>query len=152
VMQVDLEKCTGCESCLDVCSNRAISLVTGKAVIDLDTCIDCGTCALACPVGAISQAELPIPVEAVPFHPIVVRGAAPLELSNSQRLAPWFGAALAFMGREIVPRIADALIAAFERRLSQPARLPAKISHPMLHQGTISTGRPRQHRWRAGWR
>jgi NAD-dependent dihydropyrimidine dehydrogenase PreA subunit len=151
-MQVDFERCTGCGDCLDVCSNEAISLLAGKAVIDLDTCLACGACMQACPVGAISQAELLVPVEVLPVHPVVVQKAAPLELSTSRRLAPWVGTALAFMGREIVPRIADALIAALERRLSQPARLPATISQPLTPQGRTNAGRPRRRRQRAGWR
>jgi NAD-dependent dihydropyrimidine dehydrogenase PreA subunit len=151
-MQVDLEKCTGCGDCLDACANQAISLFAGKAVIDLETCLDCGACAQACPVGAISQAELPVPVETVPVYPVVVQEAAPLELSTSRRLAPWAGAALAFMGREIVPRIADTLVSALERRLSQPVRSPATISQPLALQGRTGTARPRRHRRRAGWR
>jgi NAD-dependent dihydropyrimidine dehydrogenase PreA subunit len=152
VMKVDFEKCTGCGDCLDVCSNEAISLVAGMAVIDLYTCLACGACIQACPVGAISQVELPVPVEAVPVHPVVVQEAALLELSSRRRLVPWAGAVLTFMGREIVPRIADALIAALERRLSQPASLPATISLPLAPQGRTSTGWPRRRRRRAGWR
>jgi NAD-dependent dihydropyrimidine dehydrogenase PreA subunit len=151
-MQVDLEKCTGCETCLDVCNNNAISLVAGKAAIELDTCMDCGTCALACPVGAITQVEQPVLDEAIPVHSIVLQEAALLELSTSERLAPWAGAVLVLMGREIVPRIADALIAAFERRSSQPARLPVTISQPLAHQSNISKGSPRRRHRRAGWR
>jgi NAD-dependent dihydropyrimidine dehydrogenase PreA subunit len=151
-MQVDFEKCTGCGDCLDACANEAISMLAGKAVIDLDTCLACGACIQVCPVGAISQAELPVPVEVVPVRPVVVQEASPLELSTPRRLVPWAGAVLAFMGREIVPRIADALIAALERRLSQPVSLPATISQPLASQGRTSTGGPRRRRRRAGWR
>jgi Fe-S-cluster-containing hydrogenase component 2 len=151
-MHVDNKKCTGCGECLDACANDAISLLAGKAVIDLDTCLECGACTQACPVGAISQAELPVPVEAVPDYPVVVQEAAPLELSFRRRLVPWAGAALAFIGREIVPRLADSLIAALEKRLSQPASLPATTSQPLALASGSETGRPRRRRRRAGWR
>ena len=52
--QVDVEKCTGCESCVSECPSEAISMSEGKAVVDDEACIDCGVCVDACPVEAIS--------------------------------------------------------------------------------------------------
>ena len=34
--QVDIEQCSGCETCVDVCPNEAISMVDGHAFIDQD--------------------------------------------------------------------------------------------------------------------
>ena len=51
--KVDVDKCTGCESCVDSCPVDAIK-VNEKAEIDKDECIDCGTCVDECPEGAIS--------------------------------------------------------------------------------------------------
>ena len=152
MMQVDGEKCTGCGDCLDACANNAISMIAGKAVIDLDACLGCGACVDACPVDAIPQVELPVRVEPRLAQPVVAQEAAALELSPSHRSVPWAEAALAFVGREIVPRIADVLVAALERRLSQPASLPATTSRLTASQGRLGTGRPRRHRRRAGWR
>jgi NAD-dependent dihydropyrimidine dehydrogenase PreA subunit len=152
VMKVDLEKCTGCGDCLEACTNQAISLYAGKAAIDPDTCLDCGACVEACPVGAISQAELPVPVAAIPVHPVVIPEASPHELSPSRRLAPWVGATLVFMGREIVPRLADALLAALDRRFSQPASLSATTPQPLASQDRSGAGRPRRQRRRTGRR
>lgn len=152
MIQVDLEKCTGCGACLDACSNEAISLCAGKAVIDLGTCLDCGACAPACPVGAISQAELPIPVEPAPVRPIVAQQAQVIKVSDSHKLAPWAETALAFMGREIAPRVVDVLIAALDRKLSRPANPPVRTSQPSLPQGRTASSRVRRQRRRAGWR
>lgn len=151
-MQVDLEKCNGCGDCLEACSNEAISMVEGKAVIYIDTCLGCGECALACSVGAISQVDLPVPVEPAQARPFMARHAQLIEASESRRLAPWFETVLAFVSREIAPRIADTLIAALERRFTQPARLPATIFQPSSLQGRSGKGKPRRRHRQAGWR
>lgn len=52
--KVEVEKCTGCESCVSECPSEAISMSENKAVIDGDACIDCGVCVDACPSEAIS--------------------------------------------------------------------------------------------------
>ena len=53
--QVDAAKCTGCETCIDVCPSEAIAMVDGKAVIN-DECIDCASCESECPEEAIFEA------------------------------------------------------------------------------------------------
>jgi len=50
---VDVEECTGCGDCVEVCPLEAISLNDGKAVID-DVCTECGLCLDECPNDAIS--------------------------------------------------------------------------------------------------
>lgn len=51
--KIDIEKCTGCESCVGTCPVEAISMAEGKAKVDEDECIDCGACVDECPVEAI---------------------------------------------------------------------------------------------------
>ena len=53
VVKVDVEECTGCETCVEVCPVEAISMKDDKAVIDQDTCTECETCVPECPVEAI---------------------------------------------------------------------------------------------------
>jgi len=53
--EVDKEKCTGCETCVEECPSEAISMVKEKACIDADSCVDCGVCVDACPAEAISM-------------------------------------------------------------------------------------------------
>jgi len=52
---VDVEKCNGCESCVDECPSEAITMVDEKAKINVETCVDCGACVDACPSEAISM-------------------------------------------------------------------------------------------------
>jgi len=59
---VDIEKCTGCGECVDVCPVEAMKLACPVGaedeprevvVIDEDTCTECGVCVDACPNDAI---------------------------------------------------------------------------------------------------
>ena len=58
VIQIDLDKCTGCGNCLPSCPFGLIEIVDGKALIN-EGCTLCGACQEACD----SQAIL---IEAVP--------------------------------------------------------------------------------------
>lgn len=53
--EVDKEKCTGCETCVDDCPSEAISMAEEKAVIDAEACVDCGVCVDTCPTEAITM-------------------------------------------------------------------------------------------------
>ena len=55
--RVDIEKCSGCETCVDACPTEAISMVDGHAFIDVDECIECGSCAAECPEEAIVEMD-----------------------------------------------------------------------------------------------
>ncbi len=52
---VDDKLCSGCKTCIDLCSYKAITFDDAKkiAVINEALCKGCGTCAAACPAGAI---------------------------------------------------------------------------------------------------
>ena len=52
---VNLDKCTGCESCVSECPSEAIKMADSKAEVELDLCVDCGVCVDACPVEAINM-------------------------------------------------------------------------------------------------
>ena len=53
--KVDLEKCNGCETCVDSCPSEAIKMENEKAVIIAEDCVDCGVCVDECPAEAISM-------------------------------------------------------------------------------------------------
>jgi Fe-S-cluster-containing hydrogenase component 2 len=39
--KVDIEKCSACETCLNICPTEAISMVDDHDFIDEDECIEC---------------------------------------------------------------------------------------------------------------
>ncbi len=52
--KIDVEECTGCGLCVDVCEQDALDLDDDIAVLtDREGCIGCGDCVEECPVEAI---------------------------------------------------------------------------------------------------
>ena len=49
---LDVEKCSGCTTCLKHCPTEAIRIKNGHAVINQERCIDCGECIRVCQNGA----------------------------------------------------------------------------------------------------
>ncbi len=109
--------CTGCGVCVDVCPNDAIQVVNDLAHIDQDLCQECESCLDACPPGAIVQVHDPVETDKlVPVRPVVESASKAIEVAPSMvpqqtsgGIRPWVEMALAFVGREIVPRVVDAL-------------------------------------------
>ena len=55
---VDLEKCTGCGTCVDVCPVGVFELREGKSeVVNPDECVVCLACVTQCPEEAITVEE-----------------------------------------------------------------------------------------------
>ncbi len=53
-LRLDVDKCTGCGMCLNVCPHAVFEIKEKKAVIvDRDVCMECGACAQNCPPRAI---------------------------------------------------------------------------------------------------
>jgi NAD-dependent dihydropyrimidine dehydrogenase PreA subunit len=123
-MRVNAAICNGCGACVEICPSGAISLNAGITVIDQVTCTQCQACEDVCPAGAITAIELPV----VAAEPVAVQPVREPEIVFAEHIPsspkPWLSAALAFAGREILPRLADALVAALDRRLAQAQ--PAK--------------------------
>jgi len=124
MIYVDDEKCAGCGVCEDVCPVEAIWVSDGVARIDQDRCNECEACVEACPNEAILVVIEPAEEKAISLReqpgPEVAlaephRPPAPLR----SKVVPVVGAALAFLGREVAPRLATYLMDALDRRLSQ---------------------------------
>ena len=59
----NLNECTGCQACANICAKDAISLVDSvkayNAEIDESICINCGACERVCPVNSLPEKEKP---------------------------------------------------------------------------------------------
>lgn len=55
IPQVDVEKCSGCGRCAEVCQYHAIVVLGGKTLVFPELCHGCGSCTLECPEGAITE-------------------------------------------------------------------------------------------------
>ena len=53
---IDLDKCTGCGACVQICEYNALAVAGGKALFFKELCHACGSCTRSCPEGAISEA------------------------------------------------------------------------------------------------
>jgi len=51
--KVNRKKCVGCGDCVEHCSQKAISLEDGKALIDYQSCVGCAECIIICSNKAI---------------------------------------------------------------------------------------------------
>lgn len=59
---IDVEKCTGCGACVDVCNvTHVYKMEEKKAVVSAERrCWDCGQCVAVCPVDAIDHSNFPL--------------------------------------------------------------------------------------------
>jgi NAD-dependent dihydropyrimidine dehydrogenase PreA subunit len=57
-VMVDIDKCSGCETCANTCPVGLFEIVDGKAVPEReDECLVCRACEAQCPEGSIQVVE-----------------------------------------------------------------------------------------------
>ena len=158
VISINPDLCTGCGTCANACPTEAIRISADRAVIEEAACTLCEICVETCPSDAISVDRLPVrdPVPEI-IQPVVVQepltekdALVPATFSRSA-FAPLASASLTFIGHEILPRLADALIATLERRLARSKTTAiARVSTPSRSLAVKGRGERRQARFRGG--
>jgi NAD-dependent dihydropyrimidine dehydrogenase PreA subunit len=54
-LKLDVEKCTGCGRCVEVCPQGVFGMSNHRAqIVALDNCMECGACSQNCAFGALS--------------------------------------------------------------------------------------------------
>jgi electron transfer flavoprotein alpha subunit len=71
VIEVDKEKCTGCQKCIKVCPYDAITLVDKKAVVG-DECTLCGACEQNCSEDAITIQRKKVEIDVSKYNDVWV--------------------------------------------------------------------------------
>jgi len=118
MIQINRDRCTGCGACIEACPSDAITLQDGFAQIILEHCTDCGACIEVCPQGAIwiLPEASPQEITEVEGRPadrsqevITVRLPPPTLVpprpSPARQLGLALSAAMAYLGREVAPRL-----------------------------------------------
>ncbi len=60
VPSIDLEKCSFCGHCAEVCAFNALAVLKDNVMILAELCHGCGSCAYLCPEKAITEIDRPI--------------------------------------------------------------------------------------------
>jgi NAD-dependent dihydropyrimidine dehydrogenase PreA subunit len=122
--------CNGCGACVETCPTGALILQNSHAFIDQNLCQGCEICLDICPQGAIISGEM------VPEAPTVIRMpevhvqmASDEHLSLREMVLPVFGSFLLWMGRNLVPRLADAALGYLDQRVQSP---PSRASQTWI--------------------
>jgi len=159
IIRVNRESCNGCGVCVEACSVEAIQLVEQQAVIDNALCTQCEACIPVCPNGSITAFSMPasstsivaLPVIETSTNPAPIQKALPESAAPARGLAPLAGVALAFLGHEVAPRLADMLLTVLERKLAQPVTITnAPVSTSSRSHTAPGRHEQRQIRYRGG--
>jgi len=159
MIYVDGEKCAGCGVCEDICPVEAVRVSNGMARIDQDRCNECEACVEACPNEAILVVIEPAEEKAISLRESSLLQPVPeVALAEPHRIpaplrtkvVPVVGTALAFLGREVAPRLVMYLVDALDRRLSrqQPATISSTNNLAPSSSGGKGGQRGRRHRHR----
>jgi ferredoxin len=154
LLTVDRLLCTGCAVCVNACPTGALRLDEEESVPIFVSalCNQCLACLEACSTGAIQRAESSELVPAAAGEVVegeIVGGEAVTAPSASRWLAPQprrpqaglASAALAFVGSWLLPRAADALLDAVERRLAGGANsAPLSRNEPLMRPADGTRG------------
>lgn len=157
MIAIRAELCTGCGVCVGVCPTGALYLVEGRAAVDTALCNECQACIEACPSGAIVPAAPEGPMPEInrlpalrPEAEVIGVRSSPSPVPLRFRAWPMVGAALAWAGREILPRLADVMLDALDRRTTETREIDKTHSRETPASAVKDNGRQHRHRRRKG--
>jgi Fe-S-cluster-containing hydrogenase component 2 len=55
MVTINVEKCTGCGGCIDLCPSIAISMIQDVVTVNQETCTECKICVKICPMRAPAE-------------------------------------------------------------------------------------------------
>ena len=55
MVTINVEKCTGCGGCIDLCPSIAISMIQDVVTVNQETCTECKICVKVCPMRAPAE-------------------------------------------------------------------------------------------------
>ena len=55
MVTINVEKCTGCGGCIDLCPSIAISMIQDVVTVNQETCTECKICVKVCPMQAPAE-------------------------------------------------------------------------------------------------
>ncbi len=140
MLYVDEKRCSGCGRCVDVCPAEAITIQDNTATINQNLCAECEACAAACPEGAILTVTEPALVPQPARESAIYERRQPA-VPLAARIAPAVGAALFFVGREVMPRVADYLLDVLDRKISTPSATSASRGRDVSSGNKAGGGR-----------
>jgi NAD-dependent dihydropyrimidine dehydrogenase PreA subunit len=158
-IQVNQELCTGCGLCVDECSVGAIQLLDQRPVVDDSLCTVCEACMSVCPYGAITTSAIVEPGISIVIPsstestPILAQGQKSSQVIAGpvRGLTPFARAALAFLGREVAPRLVDVLVTVLERKLTEPPTTSiSPVSTPQKNLASQGSSFQKRMRYRGG--
>jgi NAD-dependent dihydropyrimidine dehydrogenase PreA subunit len=147
-IHINVDLCTGCGACVETCPPQAICLMAGKAMIRPELCTACGDCVKMCVSGAITLVELPALRRSTAVQAPATTGVARTTSEAPGKIALWMGIAATVLEQHILPRLADAFLAALDRRLSRSRPLAASSAGKDLAQSNDGRGLMRRRRRR----
>jgi len=157
VIIIDLERCTGCGTCVEVCPTGALYLVEGKATVDGALCRECEACLAVCSSEAITLTTQEGPVaEAArlparrPEPEVVQVRTFPAPVPLRSRALSLAGGALAWAGREILPWLADLLLDTLDRQTIRRQAGDGVHRRETLASDARGHGQQHRHRRRRG--
>ena len=120
MIYVDSSRCTACGVCVDACSDGAIRIEDGVAMIDQSLCTECEICLELCPERALLSVTDPsterLPMAKPQVEHRVSQAETRVPAVMHPRLLPALSSVLAFVGREIVPRALTWLLDSWDRQ------------------------------------